>query len=131
MALKGLGGIAAAPDAAGRRADSSVTGTRPCTRHVDVHRALSLAPLAGEAEFQGFQHFPAFPAVLEEILSEHLKKQVRTPTRGVLLLSGRLEARAHEGVVGPLPTPTQRRVAAAKLPPSAGKRKWVSGCQGA
>ena len=56
-------------------------------RHVDVHRAVALAALAGQAEVQRLLDVLVPPAALQRVALEHLEKEPRPPTGRVRLLA--------------------------------------------
>src|SRR5690606_14383118 len=62
---------------------------------VDAHRALALAPLAGQAEVEGLLHLLALPPVGDRLALEHLEEEVGPAAGGVFLLLQHHEARAH------------------------------------
>ncbi len=68
--------------------------------HVDLHRAVRPAALAGQAQVQRVPDLGRAPAVGHDLTGEHLVQQPGTPTRGVLLLARRPEGRAHDGGAG-------------------------------
>ena len=52
-------------------------------RHVDVHRALLLAALAGETEIQRLFHVLVSPPTIDGVALQHLEERSRPPTSGV------------------------------------------------
>ncbi len=65
--------------------------------HVDPDRTVGAAALAGQTQVEGVPDLRRPPAVRHQLAREHLVQQPGTPARGVFLLSGRPEGRAHDG----------------------------------
>jgi hypothetical protein len=63
--------------------------------HVHVHRAVALAPLAGEAEVERVFHGFAPPSICKHLALNHLEEEPRPAARGVFLFARHHEARTH------------------------------------
>src|SRR5690349_618602 len=68
-------------------------------RHVDVHRTLALAALAGEAEIERLLDLVVAPAVIELVAVHQLEEEMGPAARGMTLLTGDHVARTHDAAV--------------------------------
>src|SRR5438874_1351587 len=71
-------------------------------RHIDVHRAIGLAPFAGETKIQRVLYAFIAPAIFpNQIAIEHFPEQPSAATRGMLLFTRDHVTGAHRSVLMP------------------------------